>query len=73
MDSDKIRRMRDASYLLPDPGGEVVRECLTEIERLRSRLLHIMDSAREDKGRPEREHMEYIEETARRALTVFAP
>lgn len=30
------RLMRDASYLLPDPGGEVVRQCLDEIERLRS-------------------------------------
>jgi len=29
----KIGRMRNASHLLPDPGGEVVRECLDEIER----------------------------------------
>jgi len=30
--------MRSCSHLLPDPGGEVVRECLDEIERLRSVL-----------------------------------
>lgn len=29
------KRMRICSYLLPDPGGEVVRECLDEIEKLR--------------------------------------
>lgn len=31
MDTKKIRK---CSYLLPDPGGEVVRELLDEIERL---------------------------------------
>lgn len=36
MDQDKIRLMRGASYLLPDPGGEVVRELLDEIERLQN-------------------------------------
>lgn len=30
-----IERQRRASYLLPDPGGEVVRGLLDEIERLR--------------------------------------
>lgn len=30
----KTKLMRDASHLLPDPGGEVVRQCLAEIERL---------------------------------------
>ena len=29
-----IDLMRDASYLLPEPGGEVVRELLGKIERL---------------------------------------
>lgn len=29
-----IEKMRASSYLLPDPGGEVVRECLDEIELL---------------------------------------
>jgi len=29
-----IEKMRAASYLLPDPGGEVVRGCLDEIQRL---------------------------------------
>ena len=37
-DTNKIgvdyRRIRGASYLLPDPGGEVVRELLDELERL---------------------------------------
>ena len=30
--------MRDASYLLPDPGGEVVRQLLDEIDRLKAEL-----------------------------------
>ena len=38
MTPDKIRLMRGASYLLPDPGGEVVRELLDEIERLQAEL-----------------------------------
>ena len=29
------KKIRACSYLLPDPGGEVVRECVEEIERLR--------------------------------------
>lgn len=28
--------MRDASYLLPDPGGEVVRQLLDEVDRLKT-------------------------------------
>ena len=35
MKQDTINKMRASSYLLPDPGGEVVRECLTEIERMK--------------------------------------
>lgn len=31
-----IEKMRTASHLLPAPGGEVVRECLDEIEHLRA-------------------------------------
>jgi hypothetical protein len=31
-----IERMRKCLPLLPEPGGEVVRECLVEIERLRA-------------------------------------
>lgn len=31
-----IKRMRACSPLLPDPGGEVVCQCLDEIERLRA-------------------------------------
>jgi len=30
--------MRDASYLLPDPGGQVVRELIGEIIRLENKL-----------------------------------
>lgn len=30
-----IAKMKPASYLLPDPGGEVVRELIEEIKRLR--------------------------------------
>lgn len=29
------KKMRECSSLLPDPGGEVVRKCLDEIEQLR--------------------------------------
>ena len=29
--------MRQASYLLPEPGGMAVRQCLDEIERLNTR------------------------------------
>jgi len=38
MDSAKIKEMRLASFLLPDPGGEVVRECLDEIVVLKTNL-----------------------------------
>jgi hypothetical protein len=37
------KKMRKCSHLLPDPGGEVVRECLDEIERLRSALADIIN------------------------------
>jgi hypothetical protein len=33
--NEKFQEMKTASHLLPDPGGEVVRELITEIERLR--------------------------------------
>ena len=36
-----IERMRMCSHLLPDPGGEVVRECLDEIERLNAAMLFV--------------------------------
>ena len=38
-DEAGIEKMRRCSLLLPDPGGEVVRQCLDEIKRLRSALL----------------------------------
>jgi hypothetical protein len=33
--SDKLEQMKRASYLLPDPGGEVARELIAEVVRLR--------------------------------------
>ena len=36
-----ILKMRASSYLLPDPGGEVVRDCLAEIERLNAAMLFV--------------------------------
>lgn len=30
----RVNKMRSSSHLLPEPGGEVVRECLDEVERL---------------------------------------
>lgn len=38
IDAAKLKKMRVCSHLLPDPGGEVVRECLDEIERLMAEL-----------------------------------
>ena len=35
---EKLNKMRTASYLLPDPGGEVARELIDEIESLRKKL-----------------------------------
>lgn len=35
MDAEKTRRARGASYLLPDPGGEVVRDLLSVIDLIR--------------------------------------
>lgn len=45
-----IEKMRKCSYLLPDPGGEVVREVLDEIERLQAdcRSLGMQMMASED-------------------------
>ena len=36
--AEKLNKMRTASYLLPDPGGEVARELIDEIESLRKKL-----------------------------------
>lgn len=38
MDRKKRKKMRAASYLLPPPGGEVVRECLDELDTSREAL-----------------------------------
>jgi hypothetical protein len=32
------KRLKTCSYLLPDPGGEVIRQCLEEIDRLREKI-----------------------------------
>jgi uncharacterized protein (UPF0335 family) len=34
MDKEKLNKMKTYSFLLPDPGGEVVRECIDKIEAL---------------------------------------
>ncbi len=39
MTDNDLDRMRKCSYLLPDPGGEVVRELLDEIDILRKEAL----------------------------------
>ena len=44
-DKEKINKMKTCSYLLPEPAGEVVRECLDEIERLRAILDDCRDMA----------------------------
>jgi hypothetical protein len=33
--NERLKKIRICSHLLPDPGGEVVRELLDEIERLK--------------------------------------
>jgi hypothetical protein len=38
-DREEIHKTRVCSHLLPYPGGEIVRECLDEIERLRTLLV----------------------------------
>lgn len=47
-----------------------VYEVQQERNRMRSALWHIMDAAAMDKADPLPDHMEYIEETARRALAT---
>lgn len=39
-----LNKMRDASYLLPPPGGEVARELIVEIVRLREALTDVAES-----------------------------
>jgi hypothetical protein len=43
------KKMRACSYLLPDPGGEVVRECLYEVERLTAEV-HRLSMLLQDLG-----------------------
>ena len=38
MQQEKINKMRACSVFLPEPGCEVMLECLDEIERLRASL-----------------------------------
>jgi len=54
MDLSKLKLMKKASYLLPDPGGEVVRECLEEITGLKERLRKTGDLIEEAIG-----HLDY--------------
>lgn len=41
-----IKRMRMAGNLLADPGDEIVRECLDEIEKLHAELTTLKAAAR---------------------------
>ena len=47
-----VSRMRMVSYLLPDPGGEVVRACLDEIERLNTALIKAENNLMKAKKAP---------------------
>ena len=40
----RLTLMRDASYLLPDPGGEVVRDLLSELEALTKKNDKLLDA-----------------------------
>ena len=42
----EISKTRKCSYLLPDPGGEVVRKLCDEIDRLRAALAPFADVAK---------------------------
>ena len=46
MNSLKIEKMRKCSYLLPHPGGDVVRELLGEVEQLQGALQSIADQTK---------------------------
>ena len=52
MDTEK---MRACSPLLPAPGGEVVRECLDEIERLRQTCRNVYEVWAGSEGIPQPE------------------
>jgi len=39
-----LKRMRACAPLLPSPGGDIVCECLDEIERLRAALVDVAES-----------------------------
>lgn len=40
---DNLIKMNKCSHLLPDPGGEVVRQCLDEIRRLRNSIIELSE------------------------------
>lgn len=41
MNNSEISKIKSCSYLLPDPGGEVVREVIEELDRTRA-ILNIL-------------------------------
>lgn len=57
--------MRPASRLLPDPGGEVVRECLDEIERLNAELVAVHRGAMA--------HLKYVKQLEARVKELEGP
>lgn len=40
---DNLIKMNKCSHLLPDTGGEVVRQCLDEIRRLRNSIIELSE------------------------------
>lgn len=66
MQQEQINKMRACSHLLPDPGGEVVRECLDEVERLRNALLTLLNETDDSEYMTAKDR----EQFARNALSV---
>lgn len=60
MQQEQITKMRTCSHLLPDPGGEVVRECLDEIELLRKICVALIEADERGQGLPWQEAMKEL-------------
>jgi PHP family Zn ribbon phosphoesterase len=70
----RTQMMRNVSYLLPDPGGEVVRSCLDEIERLRDaqrQLTELREAVRKYFALREIKRMKYIDDMTSTEYTAY--
>ncbi len=44
---EQLKKMEKCSYLLPDPGGEVVRELIIELLRIKVNIKEAAEAKRE--------------------------